>query len=129
MKNIFSIGDIKSYQKIVTEEDVAAFHGAVVHPVCSTFVLAREAEWTTRLFVLEMRDEDEEGIGTFVQVQHHAPAFVGDTMTFTGKITEINRHELICSFEAKVDNRLVASGTTGQKILKRERLNSLFSRK
>jgi fluoroacetyl-CoA thioesterase len=129
MKNLFSTGDQKQYEKKVNAEDVASFHGEVVHAVCSTYVLAREIEWTTRLFVLEMRDDDEEGIGTFVHVNHYAPAFVGDVIKFTGKIDEINGHELICSVEARVGERLIASGKTGQKILKREKLNSLLSRK
>lgn len=129
MKSIFSPGDRKKYRKKVETGDVAAFHGQVVHPVCSTFVLAREVEWTTRLFVLDMRDDDEEGVGTFVNIEHRSPAFVGEEIDFTGKVEQINGHELICSFEAKVGDRLVAIGKTGQKIFKREKLNSLFSRK
>jgi predicted thioesterase len=129
MKTIFSPGDQKKYSKKVEEGDVAAFHGNVVHPVCSTFVLAREAEWTTRLFVLDLRDDDEEGIGTFVHIDHKSPAFVGEEIEFTGRVEQISGHELICSFEAKVDNRMIATGKTGQKIFKREKLNSLFSRK
>jgi fluoroacetyl-CoA thioesterase len=126
MKTLFVRGDRKTYEKVVESGDVAAFHGQVVHPVCSTFVIAREAEWTTRLFVIDMKDEDEEGIGTFVNVRHHSPAFVGELITFTGVVDDINGHEVLCSFEAKVGQRTIASGTTGQKILKKEKLNSLF---
>ncbi len=126
MKAIFKPGDEKQYRKVVTPEDVAAFHGKMVHPVCSTFALARDIEWTTRLFVLEMRDDDEEGVGTFVTIEHHAPAFIGEEINFTGKVEEINGHELICSFVARVDSRTVATGRTGQKILKREKINQLF---
>jgi predicted thioesterase len=128
MKPIFSPGDQKKYRKKVEPADVAAFHGHVVHPVCSTFALAREVEWTTRLFVLDLRDDDEEGVGTFVHIHHKSPAFVGDEIEFTGQVERIDGHELICSFEAKVGDRLIASGKTGQKIFKREKLNSLFSR-
>jgi fluoroacetyl-CoA thioesterase len=129
MKAIFSPGDQKKYTKKVEPDDVAAFHGKVVHPVCSTFALARDIEWTTRLFVLDMRDEDEEGVGTFVNIEHKSPAFVGDEIEFTGKVEQINGHELICGFQAKVGDRLIAVGKTGQKIFKREKLNSLFSRR
>jgi fluoroacetyl-CoA thioesterase len=127
MKDIFKKGDVKEYRMTVQHGDVAAFHGTVVHEVCSTFTLTREAEWTTRQFVLEMREEDEEGIGTFVTVNHRAPAFVGETIVFTGKIDEINGHELICSFEGRVGDRLIAEGKTGQKIFKKEKLIKLFS--
>lgn len=129
MKTLFSPGEKRKYHKTVEAGDVAAFHGKVVHPVCSTFVLTREAEWTTRLFVLDLRDDDEEGVGTFVNIEHRSPAFVGEEIEFTGILDQINGHEIICSFEAKVGDRLVAVGKTGQKIFKREKLNSLFSRK
>ena len=129
MKLIFKPGDKKEYKSVVSRDDVAAFHGNVVHDVCSTFSLARDIEWTTRQFVLEMRESDEEGIGTFVNIAHKSPAFVGEEITFTGIVEKINGHELICSFVARVGDRLIAEGTTGQKILKKEKIHKLFERK
>lgn len=113
---------------VVAEADVAAFHGQVVHPVCSTFTIAREAEWTTRLFVLAMKEEDEEGVGTFITVNHKAPAFVGEEIKFAGRVESLIGHELICAFEAKVGDRLIAEGKTGQKIFKKETLAQRFDR-
>ena len=109
------------------DEDVAAFTSGVVHHVYSTFALARDAEWTTRQFVLEMRDDDEEGIGSMVSVTHHSAAFTGEEVLITGTIMRIKHHEIICSFEAKVGKRMVATGETGQKILKREKFEQLFN--
>ena len=126
MKTIFQVGDQKSYQYEVKPNDVAAFHGEVVHPVCATFVLAREIEWSSRLFVLEMRDHDEEGIGTFLSIEHKAPAFVGEEIIFTAKIESLTGNELICRYQAKVQDRLIAEGRTGQKILKKEKISKVF---
>ncbi len=50
----------------VKESDLAQFNGELVHPFYSTFALGRDAEWTCRQFVLNMKEEDEEGIGTFL---------------------------------------------------------------
>jgi fluoroacetyl-CoA thioesterase len=122
MKNVFKPGDRKETKMVVTSVDFASFHGNVVHQVCSTFTLAREAEWTTRQFVLDMKDADEEGVGTFVTVNHKAPAFEGEEILIAGTLEELNGHELICSFEVKVGARLVADGKTGQKIFKKEKL-------
>jgi fluoroacetyl-CoA thioesterase len=127
MKNIFNEGDVKQYRMVVSSADVAAFHGRIVHEVCSTFALTREIEWTTRQFVLDIKDEDEEGIGTFVTLNHKGPAFVGEEITIYGKLLELKGHELICSYEAKVGDRLVADGRTGQKIFKKEKLAQLFA--
>ncbi|SKC86955.1 thioesterase family protein [Ohtaekwangia koreensis] len=118
----------REYHYTVKPQDVAAFHGEVVHPVCSTYVLAREVEWTTRLFVLEIMDDDEEGIGTHVSIDHKNPAFVGEEIIFTARIDQLKGNELICKYEASVNGRIIASGTTGQKILKKETLKRIFTR-
>jgi fluoroacetyl-CoA thioesterase len=118
----------QEHRYTVQPQDVAAFHGEVVHPVCSTFVLVREIEWTTRLFVLAMKEDDEEGIGTQVSIDHKSPAFVGEEIIFTAKIESLRDHELICSYKAMVHSRLIASGQTGQKILKKETLKRIFTR-
>jgi fluoroacetyl-CoA thioesterase len=121
--------EIKSMTYRVKEEDVAAFNGEVVHAVCSTFVLAREIEWTTRQFVLEIRDDDEEGIGTHVSIDHKSPAFVGEDIIFTARIVTFDQGELICSYEARVGERFIATGKTGQKILKRDKIARIFDPK
>jgi predicted thioesterase len=126
MKNIFKIGDRKEYRRVIAPEDIASFHGKVVHPVCATFALARDIEWTTRLFVLEICDDDEEGIGTMLTVKHESPAFIGEELLINAWIEEINGHELICSYEARVEERVVATGQTGQKIFKKDRIERLF---
>ena len=128
MKSIFKKGDTKQTTYVVKENDVASFLGKVVHPVCSTFTLAREIEWSTRQFVLEMRDDDEEGIGTSISIDHRSPAFIGEEIIFTARFDEINGHELICTYEAKVDDRIIALGKTGQKILKQDKIAKIFGK-
>jgi fluoroacetyl-CoA thioesterase len=129
MKDIFKAGDKKEIAYIVKPEDVASFQGVVVHEVCATFTLAREIEWSTRQFVLAMRNDDEEGVGTYLTIKHQGPAFVGDEIVITAVVDELRGNELLCSYEAKVGDRLIATGKTGQKILKREKLNKLFTKK
>jgi predicted thioesterase len=124
----FKPGDKKEYRRIVGEADVAAFHGEVVHSVCATYILARDIEWTSRQFVLEISAPDEEGIGTFLSIDHKSPAFVGEEIIFTAWVDQVNGNELICFYEARVGDRLVALGKTGQKILKRERIMEIFDR-
>jgi fluoroacetyl-CoA thioesterase len=129
MKQQFKVGDIKKYSHRVSADDFARFNGDMVHPVYSTFALARDAEWTTRQFVLEMKDDDEEGIGTFVHVDHRSPAFENEDVSFEGVIEQINGNELICSVVALVDERIVATIKTGQKILKKEKLKTILARR
>lgn len=127
MKNIFNNGDIKTYSKLVEQQDTATFDSGEVHPVYATFALGRDAEWVCRLFVIDMKEEDEEGIGTFLHVKHHSPALIGNTVEFSAKFDRLEGNHVICNFEAKVGERLIASGQTGQKVLKKEKLERLFN--
>jgi predicted thioesterase len=63
-----------------------------------------------------------------VSIDHKSPAFVGEEIIFTARIESLRDHELICSYKAMVHNRLIASGQTGQKILKKETLKRIFTR-
>ncbi|PIQ48969.1 MAG: hypothetical protein COW03_07375 [Cytophagales bacterium CG12_big_fil_rev_8_21_14_0_65_40_12] len=127
MRNEVLLGQFKSHSYHVKAEDFAIFDAGTVHEVVSTFALAREMEWATRLFALEMREEDEEGIGTFVEIKHLSPAVQGAELTITAQLIEIRKNEIICEVLVKQSDRLVASGRTGQKILKREKLKQIFS--
>lgn len=126
MHVLFQPGDAKTYSRRVREEDCATFDSGQVHPVYATFALARDAEWCCRLFVLEMKEAEEEGIGTMLSIQHVSPAMIGSTVVFTGTVKEIKGNALICTFEAHVGDRLIATGETGQKILRKEKLEQLF---
>lgn len=126
MKEIFKTGDVKEFKTVVRAQDVASFQGAVVHEVYSTFALARDVEWTTRQFVLEMKDDDEEGIGTYLEIRHQQPAFVGEEITIRGTYGGMVDAELMCSFDVRAGDRIIARGRTGQKILKVAKIKSIF---
>jgi fluoroacetyl-CoA thioesterase len=128
MKKIFKPGDKKEFCRMINATDLATFNDETVHPVYATFSLARDAEWTSRQFVLDMKEPDEEGIGTFLTIEHKAPAFAGEEIKFTAWIDHIDSNELICFFEAKVADRLIAIGKTGQKVLSRANLEKVLSR-
>lgn len=124
----FAPGDTKLYRTTISSADSAGFHGKQVHPVCATFALARDIEWSSRLFVLEMTEEDEEGIGTFLSIEHKSPALVGEMLEIEATVKSWEGNELICTIDVRVGDRQVATGETGQKILKKEKLNLLFER-
>ncbi len=128
MKLIFKPGDTKEFRKTVATEDCAIFNNELLHPVYATFALARDMEWSSRLFFLDMREEDEEGVGTHLTIDHRSPAFVGEEVIFAARVERVEGMELYCVIEAKVGQRLVATGRTGQKMLKKEKLKRLFAK-
>ena len=127
MKLIFSKGDKKTYRTIVQPNDQAIFHGELLHPVCSTFALARDIEWSSRLFFIDMKDDDEESVGSYLEIQHRSPAFVGEELFITATVESLIGNELMCSIEVKTGERIIAFGKTGQHMLKKEKLNAIFT--
>lgn len=126
MKCPFQPGDIKTFTHTVGGADAAAFESGQVHAVYSTFALARDAEWSGRLFVLEMKEDGEEGIGTGLTITHNSPALIGQQVLFTATLSEVNRNEVVTDYTATVGDRLIASGRQWQKIVPREKLDKLF---
>lgn len=113
----------------VTEADFPVFDGQVVHPVCSTYALAREFEWAGRRVYLASRPTHvpgTEALGTMASVEHHAPAFLGETLTITATPTQYERGFLFVHCEARAGGRLIATGRTGQKITSAEKVVALF---
>lgn len=122
MKNPFQVGDKKTYEYKVKPEDFASFEGeGLIHPVLSTFRIAQCAEWVCRLFVHEMKEEGEEGVGVMVSVQHHAPALENETVLFTAELMNVEKNKVLCQWNAKVHDRLIASGEQIQKIINKKK--------
>jgi predicted thioesterase len=105
------------HRHTVTEDDLARFKYETVHQVCSTFALAREIEWTTRQYIQKIKKDDEEGIGTMLEIHHQNIALLGEEIIVHAHVEDYEHGELICGFEVKVGERLVATGRTGQKLL------------
>jgi predicted thioesterase len=126
MKTIFKPGDKKIFRHVVKAADTAGHDPRFVHQVYATFNIARDAEWCGRLFVLDMKEENEEGLGTFISVHHHGPAFPGEEIVFTAELEEINGPVIKNSFQAHAGNRLIATGRQVQQILPIERVKQIF---
>jgi len=127
MKSIFKIGDSKTFSRIVQEQDLATFESGIVHPVYGTFALGRDVEWACRLFVLEMKEEHEEGIGTFLNLEHVSPALLGSEVVITARVKSLEGNSVVCSYIVQCGDRVIAKGEQGQKILLKEKVNILFN--
>ena len=126
MKVNAEVGDVKVIRKRVVDSDLAEFETGVVHPFYGTFALGRDVEWACRQFVLDCKEEQEEGIGTFLNIEHQSPAMLGQEVSIEATLHEWEGHSLVCTFEVKVGDRLIARGTQGQKILPKEKVQRLI---
>ena len=127
MKNRLAVGEKRLFIHQVGKDDIATFDSGNVHPVCSTFALAKYIEWTSRLFVIDIKKNDEEGIGTMIHIDHKSPAFENQEMQLEATVEAMDKNELMCEVLVTVDGRIIAHARTGQKILKREKINEIFS--
>lgn len=111
----------------VSPADYPVFEGRVVHPVCSTYALAREFEWAGRRVYLAGRADGTEALGTMATVEHRSPAFAGEVLSITATPVSYERGHLIVDCEARVGERLIATGRTGQKVTSVEKAAALFT--
>ncbi len=125
MRYTRKVGDVIEISKRVDVVHLATFETGTVHPFYGTFALGRDVEWACRQFVLEMKEEDEEGIGTFLNITHRSPALLGQTVVIRATLDKLEGNTVDCSFAVMVDDRLIAEGTQGQKILKKEKIERM----
>jgi fluoroacetyl-CoA thioesterase len=128
VKNPFVAGDRKVFETTVTEDKLARFDAGLVHPVYSTFALGKDAEWACRLFVLEMKEAGEEGIGSYLSVEHLYPAPLGSHVRIEAIVDEVVGNEIICNYQAFANGFLIATGKQSQKIINKSRFDQLIQR-
>lgn len=124
MKTPFLPGDTKTYETLVTEEKLAHFETGLVHPVYSTFALGKDAEWACRLFVLEMKEAGEEGVGAALTVIHRSPATLGSQVRIEATLEAVVGNTIHCRYQAFCGQRLLAEGTQTQKIIDKARFDA-----
>ena len=127
MKIPFQPTNIKIFQTKVTKDKLAQFDAGLVHPVYSTFALGKDVEWACRLFVLEMKEEGEEGIGTYLSIEHLSPALLGSTVKIIATLESVIKNEIICAYEATVGERIIAKGKQTQKIISKAKFDTYLA--
>ncbi|MEM0996592.1 MAG: thioesterase family protein [Bacteroidota bacterium] len=121
MKNSFSIGATQTYRTEVTQEKLARFDAGLVHPVYATFALGKDVEWACRLFVLDMKEAGEEGVGSYLSIQHLAPAPLGSQVEITATLEAVRGNRVTCSFIAIANGLRIAEGQQEQRIVNQKK--------
>ena len=73
-----------------------------------------------------MKEPGEEGVGTFLSIEHKYPAPQGSKVRIEASVDQINGNEIICSYEVYANGYLIATGRQGQKIIDKRRFDSLI---
>jgi predicted thioesterase len=129
MRNPFQPGDTKHYRTSVTADKLAYFaQEGLVHPVYSTFALAHDAEWVCRLFVLQMKEAGEEGIGSYVSVRHKSPAPEGTAVELIATLAWVVDNRIGCNYQAYAGERLIAEGEQEQHIVDKAKFDRTLAK-
>jgi fluoroacetyl-CoA thioesterase len=99
-----------------------------LHPVYATYQIARHFEEAGRKLLLPYLEDGEEGIGSAVSVEHHAPALPGMRVEITATLDKVEGPRLHVVARAVSDlGDLIASGQTTQVVMRAERLRERFA--
>ena len=131
MKPGFEPGIVREITITVTEAMCPAFDGVVVHRCYSTWSIAHHMELAARRVLVDFLEDDEEGVGSHVSVDHLAPCGVGKTVRVRAELVEViaDRHvRVICDVTAYDGDRLLAKGKQVQVVMNKEKLKQLIER-
>jgi|TARA_B110000116_G_scaffold264011_1_gene271269 predicted thioesterase len=116
MKPTMQVENTATISFKVEERMQPVFDGKIVHRVCSTWDLAHQFELAARTVLVPHLEKDEEGIGSWVSIDHCSPAVLGSTVAVTATVIKTGETEVVCSIEARVGSRLIATGEQIQRV-------------
>lgn len=128
MKPGFTPGISRTVHARVTEDMCPAFEGVVVHRVYSTWSMVHHMELAARKVLVDFLEEDEEGIGARVCVDHRSPAPVGTDVVVRAELVEVRRNRVVCRVTAWAGKRLLGEGEQVQVVLKKDKIKRILER-
>ena len=132
MKPSLQLGATAAVEIEVTDDMCPAFDGVIVHRVYSTWSMAHHMELAARKVLAPHLEEDEEGIGSHLSIDHLAPTPVGGRVRLTATAVELGPTTLVCEVTAhhvrSDGDRLVGRGRQVQRILPKTKLAALIQR-
>ena len=128
MKPTLIVGTTAEVTAEITEDMCPAFDGVIVHRVYSTWSMAHHMELAARMVLAPHLDDDEEGIGASLSIDHVAPTPVGHTVRVVAEATEVDDTTVVCDVTAYDGDRLVGRGRQVQRVLPKRTLEALIER-
>lgn len=109
MKQI-PLGTTGRRRLLVTPETAIDFIGDERARVLSTPHMIAYMEWAAREAILPFLDENEDSLGTLVDIRHLAATPIGMSVEFTATVTAVNGRRVMFRVEARDEKELVGEG-------------------
>ncbi len=111
----------------VTDAMVARFDElGLVHPVYSTWMMAKHMEEASRRVILPFLEEDEDAVGHAIEIVHLAPTAVGERVRIRATIERVDGRRIYCTLEARNQRERIGEGRNIQVVLSRHWLREKF---
>ena len=111
---------------VVTPEMCPHFDGRLHHPVCATWTLVNHMEVAGRRLLEPYLDENEEGVGAHISIDHRSPAPIGSEIGVSAEVESLAHNRLVTKMLAWCGERLLATGKFVQVVLEKERLAAIL---
>ncbi len=127
MKEGLRAGVAATVEDVVTEAMRPAFNGMLIHPVYGTAAMVYHMEWAARQVILPYLEEEEDGVGTGVQVCHIHPAPVGARVLARAVCIAVeDSGRVVCNVSVWNNQVLLGEGQVEQRILLKRVLQDRF---
>lgn len=113
---------------VVTDEMRPIFDNVAVHQVCSTWTICHYMELAGRKILMQFLEDDEEGVGSHVSIDHISPVRVGRMVRVVATAEEVGERRLVCDVDAFHGDRKIAAGRTVQNVFPRAVLARILER-
>lgn len=133
MKPALQVGNTADVTITVTRDMCPAFDSVVVHYVYSTWSMAHHMELAARAVLAPHLDEEEEGIGSHLSIDHIAPAPMGHRVRLRATAIELGPSTLVCEIIAYHQHHdgsesVIGRGKQVQRVLPKEKLRAIIER-
>jgi fluoroacetyl-CoA thioesterase len=127
MKPGLVIGQSVFMEVEVSPSMFAQFEGQIVHPTYSTVSMVYHMEWVSRQIILPYLEEDEEGMGAAVSVQHLAPAPAGTQLRIIAELINYERNIVLTKVSVLHKTELIGTGEVKQVILAKKKIAKMLT--
>ena len=85
-------------------------------------------ELAARKVLAPYLEEDEEGLGTHLSVEHLSLTLVGKTVRVVAEASAVGSDRVVCDVRAYEGDRLIARGSQTQRVLLKESIRNLMEK-
>ena len=118
MKSLPRIGTASELQFVVEQKHVIDFATDGMPAVLSTPNLIGLLERTAREALAPFLEPDERSVGAEVELRHFAPTPLGQRVTCTARVIQVEAKEVTFQIEARDQHELIARGLNKRAVIR-----------